>query len=61
MYGDIRDRHFSAVFPVLRQRAKQLQLAHSKRQEMSVEQMKGFIQGERTPGGGGAVGWWIER
>ncbi|KAF0299955.1 Vacuolar protein sorting-associated protein 33B [Amphibalanus amphitrite] len=46
VYRDIRDRHFSAVFPVLRQRAKQLQQAHSKRQEMSVEQMKGFIQSQ---------------
>ena len=46
VYGDIRDRHFSAVFPVLGQRAKQLQEAHSQRQGMSIEQMKGFIQGE---------------
>jgi len=43
VYRDIRDLHFSSVFPVLRQRAKQLQAARSDRQTMDIEQMKEFM------------------
>ncbi|XP_037078680.1 vacuolar protein sorting-associated protein 33B-like [Pollicipes pollicipes] len=46
VYRDIRDLHFSAVVPVLKQRSRQLQSHHAKRREMTTEQMKAFVQSE---------------
>ncbi|XP_047437339.1 vacuolar protein sorting-associated protein 33B [Mugil cephalus] len=46
VFGEIRNEHFSNVFGILSQKARNLQTAYDKRQGMDIKQMKTFVSEE---------------